>query len=486
MTNIRTHLQQQYNKLQTRINKAIQSGKFYQYTAYKQQQLQARLQRYALQMRQLATGVAVCAALGVAAPASGQLTALNLQLDTINNPLDTFATTNSRYAPEFVDIDNDGDLDVFYTNWDASQSYTTNNIRYLENTGNAYNPFFVERFGLNNPVDTITAIENIAFVDIDGDGDMDMFGSQLFYNPREFYYYENTGTASAAAYSLQTGTNNPLDSVIHHQNILEPTSPISNAMPSFVDIDNDGDQDCFIFYDYGYGNTVDKHVSYYENTGSSTNPVFLKQSNANNPMYALTFPTDILLLHSRNIQFLDFDKDNDYDAIFYAGSGGSAFPNTGSKLIENTGTTAVPAFSGTSISLLDSLPFNGAGQYKNITIVDIDNDGDLDVFEGQSYGLEPISYYENMDTTIISDMDILNKEKFSLFVTYPNPSNGIINFDKALTGSLKIYNISGQEVYAKELEEAQTLNVAQLESGLFFMVLQTAKERIRTTVLIER
>ena len=479
MTNIRIHLQQQYNKLQTRINKAIQSGKFYQYTAYKQQQLQARLQRYALQMRQLATGVAVCAALGVAAPASGQLTALNLQLDTINNPLDTFATTNSRYAPEFVDIDNDGDLDVFYTNWDASQSYTTNNIRYLENTGNAYNPFFVERFGLNNPVDTITAIENIAFVDIDGDGDMDMFGSQLFYNPREFYYYENTGTASAAAYSLQTGTNNPLDSVIHHQNILEPTSPISNAMPSFVDIDNDGDQDCFIFYDYGYGNTVDKHVSYYENTGSSTNPVFLKQSNANNPMYALTYPTDISFLYRRNIQFLDFDKDNDYDALIIKYS-------TTNRLIENTGTAAVASFSGTSIKLLDSLLNDGTPVFANVTIVDIDNDGDLDVFEGHKYGTEPINYYENMDTTIISDMDILNKEKFSQFVTYPNPSNGIINFDKALTGSLKIYNISGQEVYAKELEEAQTLNVAHLESGLFFMVLQTAKERIRTTVLIER
>ena len=63
--NLSTKLQQQYNKLQTRINKAIQSGKFYEYTAYKQQQLKSRLQRYALQMRQLATGVAVCAALGL-------------------------------------------------------------------------------------------------------------------------------------------------------------------------------------------------------------------------------------------------------------------------------------------------------------------------------------------------------------------------------------------------------------------------------------
>ena len=84
------------------------------------------------------------------------------------------------------------------------------------------------------------------------------------------------------------------------------------------------------------------------------------------------------------------------------------------------------------------------------------------------------------------DVPEILQESFPLFVTYPNPSKGIINFEKALSGSLKIYNISGQEVYAKELEEAQTLNVAHLESGLFFMDLQTAKERIRTTVLIER
>ena len=101
MTNIRTHLQQQYNKLQTRINKAIKSGKFYQYTAYKQQQLQARLQRYALQLRQLAKGVAVCAALGVALPASAQYVPPGfLMHDGASNPLEVLV--DEYLTPVFI------------------------------------------------------------------------------------------------------------------------------------------------------------------------------------------------------------------------------------------------------------------------------------------------------------------------------------------------------------------------------------------------
>ena len=87
--NISTKLQKQYNKLQSRINKAIKSGKFYSYTAFKQQQLKSRLQRYALQLRQLATGVAVSAALVVAVPASAQFVPPGfLMHDSTSNPLE--------------------------------------------------------------------------------------------------------------------------------------------------------------------------------------------------------------------------------------------------------------------------------------------------------------------------------------------------------------------------------------------------------------
>ena len=158
MSNIRTHLQQQYNKLQSRINKAIQSGKFYEYTAYKQQQLQARLQRYALQMRQLATGVAVCAALGVALPTSGQLQTMNLVERTgTANPLDSLI--NSNKISVFVDIDGDADLDMFQ----SISNYTSSNRQYAyyENVGAAHNPAYVNRIAANNLVGHIDNIINL-------------------------------------------------------------------------------------------------------------------------------------------------------------------------------------------------------------------------------------------------------------------------------------------------------------------------------------
>ena len=62
--------------------------------------------------------------------------------------------------------------------------------------------------------------------------------------------------------------------------------------------------------------------------------------------------------------------------------------------------------------------------------VDLDSDIYLDVIFNNNY-------YENQDTILLGNKGILN-ELFPLFVTYPNPSDGIINFEKALTGSLKI------------------------------------------------
>jgi hypothetical protein len=58
-------LQEQYNKLNSRIQKAIKTGRFNQLTQFKQDRLFGRLQRYSLQMKRVAAGVAVVAALCV-------------------------------------------------------------------------------------------------------------------------------------------------------------------------------------------------------------------------------------------------------------------------------------------------------------------------------------------------------------------------------------------------------------------------------------
>src|SRR5262249_55364354 len=67
-------------------------------------------------------------------------------------------------APAFVDIDGDGDLDAVVGEADGT-------LRYFENTGSATTPIFVQRFGADNPFITVVAGGNVtpSFPDFNGD-----------------------------------------------------------------------------------------------------------------------------------------------------------------------------------------------------------------------------------------------------------------------------------------------------------------------------
>src|SRR3954447_24362817 len=115
------------------------------------------------------------------------------------------------------------------------------------------------------------------FVDIDGDGDLDCFAGE-YARAGQFasiYFYRNEGTRKKPLFKPVSGTANPLDKV--------QANALSN--PYLVDIDGDGDQDCFI----GEGSTG--ALVYYSNVGSATHPRFEKQSAAFNPLSMVKLST---------------------------------------------------------------------------------------------------------------------------------------------------------------------------------------------------
>ena len=184
-------------------------------------------------------------------------------------------------APAFVDIDKDADQDLFVGGLDGT-------IQYFENTGSSMSAVFDEKTGSSNPLNgvVVSGAAAPAFVDIDGDGDMDAFIGK--YDGGIDYYF-NSGSSTSATFSIQADA----DTLFKHDFG-------TNAAPAFVDADKDGDLDVFV----GAG---DGTIQYFTNTGTSTSHSFSIQTGENNPMSAVdagenSVPT-----------FEDIDGDADFD-----------------------------------------------------------------------------------------------------------------------------------------------------------------------------
>ena len=126
-------------------------------------------------------------------------------------------------------------------------------------------PPLAEQTGAANPFNGVHVgvVSTPSFADLDGDGDLDAVVGE---NDGILHYFENTGSATAPAFTEQTGAANPFDGV---------DVGIASA-PSFADLDGDGDLDAVVGEFYGT-------LRYFENTGSATAPVFTARTGAANP-----------------------------------------------------------------------------------------------------------------------------------------------------------------------------------------------------------
>ncbi|UKJ77297.1 Ig-like domain-containing protein [Azospirillum brasilense] len=253
--------------------------------------------------------------------------------------------TGSEAAPVLADLDGDNDLDLLVGNADG-------NTLFFRNTGTTLSPTFTldstNPFGITN-VSAGGALPGL--VDIDGDGDLDLFignhaGSTLF--------FRNNGTsAQAPTFSLE-GTN-PFG--------------IQNAgsygAPSFADLDGDDDLDLLI-------GSADGNIFFYRNSGSTLLPTFTLAGT--NPF---SLPRDLDGYASPALA--DINGDGLVDLI------------TKSTVYVNVGTAAAPTF-----SLFATNPYGnpGPGAYPRPALGDLDGDGDRDLVIGVDGG--SLEYFRNV------------------------------------------------------------------------------------------
>ena len=271
------------------------------------------------------------------------------------NPFSRFEVATLSTAA-FIDVDNDGDMDLLIGSWEGDLNF------YCENTGNAVNPSYTRRKGLLNPFDGAAGVGSHcvpAFVDIDGDGDMDLVIGRRAGELN--FYYENTANASKLSYTRR-GVN-PFDWI----NVGK------HGVPVFVDIDDDDDMDLVIGRQEGDLNF------YYENTGNASNPTYMRIDGALNPFDGIDVGN-----HSVPA-FVDVDNDGDMDLVVGRLEGDLRF------YYENIGNASRPTYLRREGALN---PFGGidVGTFSAPAFVDTDYDGDMDLIVG---AYEPITYFEN-------------------------------------------------------------------------------------------
>ena len=179
-------------------------------------------------------------------------------------------------------------------------------------------------------------------------------------------------TSAQQKHFLVNNQNNPL------KNFSIPFHKESH--PFFVDIDGDGDLDCF---SGEYNNNKLSKIYFYRNEGSAKSPVFKSITGAENPL-------DIAVSNSLSIPyFVDINGDGTYDCFIADGITG------GLIYYENTGTALQPKFQKQSAAFnpLSMVKFWASG-IANPAFADIDGDGDFDCVIVDGQGSE--NYFKNM------------------------------------------------------------------------------------------
>ena len=258
------------------------------------------------------------------------------------------------------DIDGDRDLDLFWGD------FFEPGLLYIENTGSCTTPSLrsePEPFPLNDPILT-SGYNAPAFGDIDGDFDNDLLVGVLggAYNPNSttidnFLHLEQTAPNSFEVKTRRYVSNIDLG---------------SETFPSFADLDGDGDQDMLVGNKIQPDDNLTGKLFRFENIGTPTEPKFILRG----------IVPEFTGAYHYAPAFGDLDSDGDLDILM--GTWRDEL-----MLVINDGQVTEPNWTIADSAIVKLT----RGRNATPTLGDIDDDGDLDLFIGESSG--DINFYRN-------------------------------------------------------------------------------------------
>ena len=347
--------------------------------------------------------------------------------------------------PHLMDMNNDGLLDLFVSNFYAYKDLAQkeSRIAFYQNTGTNLVPQFtlIDDDFLNLSQQSLGLRIVPSFGDINGDNLPDII---LGLENGSIAYLENITTGSNISFA------SPLLNYTDNTGVI--ISVGQYAAPQLFDLNQDGLLDLVI------GNKTGELI-YYENTGSSNVPAFTL---ANNVLGNVDVETQSINGYAVPC-FFDYDnaiylmvgaydgKIHFYDQIQGNINQGQSFHNISNE------------FLGIDVGAFSS-PF----------VSDIDNDGNLNLFLGQDLG--GLFHLENDS---LSNLSINNNNgNFDQRINiYPNPCLETLNIhvkskNKGLQA--KIINTQGVVVKLIDLKNGNnTINTKSLPSGIYFVYLDS-------------
>lgn len=326
-------------------------------------------------------------------------------------PEQLIGTVNTASGLDFGDIDGDSTIDV------AATSITDNNIVWFSNDGTG-------TFGSANVIDnTLIAPGTIVLRDIDNDGDLDALVS--------------TAKGSGNVDVLQIFHNDLIpNGTVDFIKDATPVTSGKNYFNSAIFEDLDGDSDFDILATELNVTTGTGHFYWYENTGSGFTENLIATTIGN--------PSTVL--------FKDLDNDGLKDIVLSSGTAGEGkdivwFKNNGAGVFD-------------SELVIDATQSNTFA----MTIVDFDNDDDLDI-ASLSYNQNDLNWFENLKFTLGMGESFLQHVKM-----FPNPTKNLLYFEGIKNESvISVYDMLGKQILTTSISEGESLDVSALNNGIYIL-----------------
>lgn len=271
--------------------------------------------------------------------------------------------------PQLVDIDEDGDLDLFIQE-------ESGQIAFFEHVPDE-EPRFQWRTDHFHELDVG---EWYRFVDLNRDGIPDLLAEQPYSYVR---YYRNVGTATEPRFELAADSLKDVSG--------EPIFSDRQNIPNATDIDCNGRMDLLV------GRLTGTITRYQENgTDEQGAPMF---EHVNDRFEDIEIVAQIGSLHGANtMAFGDIDGDGDQDLFW------GDFFEPGILLLENSGTCQSPSYRGTPRPFPLGEPLLTSG-YNAPTVGDVDGDGLPDLIVGVLGGAF------NPNTTSVDNLHYLRQRE---------------------------------------------------------------------------